>query len=88
MDLVIITTGFGKSTDEQLQYNPEIEKSAKSNRKKAKEKKQQGLDPSQEVTVAKKFVYQDALVDASWPLRSAMEAISSLPKFEKLLYFV
>ncbi|CAL0334640.1 unnamed protein product [Lupinus luteus] len=37
----------GKSTEEQLQYNPEIEKSAKSNRKKAKEKKQQDSQEAQ-----------------------------------------
>ncbi|KAE9596901.1 putative apyrase [Lupinus albus] len=36
-----------------------------------------GLDPFQEVTVAKKFVYKDVVVDASWPLGSAIEAISS-----------
>ncbi|KAF1870851.1 hypothetical protein Lal_00030161, partial [Lupinus albus] len=32
----------GKATEDQLQFNPEIEKSAKSNRKKAKVKKKQG----------------------------------------------
>ncbi|KAF1869379.1 hypothetical protein Lal_00018475 [Lupinus albus] len=32
----------GKATEDQLQFNPEIEKSAKSNRKKAKAKKKQG----------------------------------------------
>ncbi|XP_019429801.1 PREDICTED: uncharacterized protein LOC109337307 [Lupinus angustifolius] len=37
----------GKATEEQLQYNPEIEKSTKSNRKKAKEKKQQGTQEAQ-----------------------------------------
>ncbi|XP_019414621.1 PREDICTED: uncharacterized protein LOC109326390 [Lupinus angustifolius] len=34
----------GKATDKQLEYNPEIEKSAKSNRKKVKEKKKQGIE--------------------------------------------
>ncbi|KAF1876969.1 hypothetical protein Lal_00012443, partial [Lupinus albus] len=32
----------GKATEDQLQFNPEIEKSAKSNRKKEKAKKKQG----------------------------------------------
>ncbi|KAF1858624.1 hypothetical protein Lal_00044657 [Lupinus albus] len=34
----------GKTTEDQLQFNPEIEKSAKSNRKKAKAKKKQDID--------------------------------------------
>ncbi|KAF1883300.1 hypothetical protein Lal_00030408 [Lupinus albus] len=33
----------GKASEDQLQFNPEIEKSAKSNRKKAKAKKKQGV---------------------------------------------
>ncbi|XP_019457543.1 PREDICTED: uncharacterized protein LOC109357944 [Lupinus angustifolius] len=37
----------GKSKEEQLQYNPEIEKSAKNNQKKVKEKKQQGSQEAQ-----------------------------------------
>ncbi|XP_019425057.1 PREDICTED: uncharacterized protein LOC109333933 [Lupinus angustifolius] len=37
----------GKATDEQLEYNPEIEKSTKRNRKKAKEKKKQGIEEAQ-----------------------------------------
>ncbi|XP_019416042.1 PREDICTED: uncharacterized protein LOC109327378 [Lupinus angustifolius] len=38
----------GKATDKQLEYNPEIEKSAKSNRKKAKaKKKNQGITEAQ-----------------------------------------
>ncbi|KAJ1433198.1 Nucleoside phosphatase GDA1/CD39 [Sesbania bispinosa] len=47
-----------------------------------------GLDPWQEVTLADKIEYQDALVDAAWPLGNAIEAISSLPKFERLMYFI
>ncbi|OIW03328.1 hypothetical protein TanjilG_03437 [Lupinus angustifolius] len=47
-----------------------------------------GLDPLEEITVAKEIGYQDALVEAAWPLGSAIEAISLLPKFEKLMYFI
>ncbi|KAF1868361.1 hypothetical protein Lal_00008168 [Lupinus albus] len=35
----------GNTTEDQLQFNPEIEKSAKSNRKKAKAKKKHGAQP-------------------------------------------
>ncbi|KAE9599621.1 putative apyrase [Lupinus albus] len=47
-----------------------------------------GLDPLEEITVAKEIGYQDALVEGAWPLGSAIEAISSLPKFENLMYFI
>ncbi|XP_014491077.1 nucleoside-triphosphatase-like [Vigna radiata var. radiata] len=47
-----------------------------------------GLDPLQEITVANKIEYQDALVDAAWPLGTAIEAISSLPKFDPFMYFI
>ncbi|KAF1866279.1 hypothetical protein Lal_00024283 [Lupinus albus] len=40
----------GKATEDQLQFNPEIEKSAKSNRKKAKAKKKQGAQSSSQQT--------------------------------------
>jgi len=47
-----------------------------------------GLDPLQEITAGKQIEYQDALVEAAWPLGNAVEAISSLPKFERLMYFI
>jgi len=47
-----------------------------------------GLDPLQEITSGKEIEYQDAVVEAAWPLGNAVEAISSLPKFERLMYFV
>lgn len=47
-----------------------------------------GLDASQEITVANQIEYEDAVVDASWPLGSAIEAISSLANFERLMYFI
>ena len=47
-----------------------------------------GLDPWKEITVTQQIEYQDALVEAAWPLGSAIEAISSLPKFERLMYFI
>ncbi|XLU61708.1 hypothetical protein S245_020917 [Arachis hypogaea] len=47
-----------------------------------------GIDPWQEITVTQQIEYEDASVDASWPLGSAIEAISSLPKFERLMYFI
>ncbi|XLS98498.1 hypothetical protein HN51_041233 [Arachis hypogaea] len=47
-----------------------------------------GIHPWQEITVAKQIEYEDASVDATWPLGSAIEAISSLPKFERLMYFI
>ncbi|AES80808.2 putative apyrase [Medicago truncatula] len=46
-----------------------------------------GLDPLQEITVANQIEYQDALVDAAWPLGNAIEAISSLPKFDPFMYY-
>ena len=47
-----------------------------------------GIDPWEEITVAQQIEYQDALVEAAWALGSAIEAISSLPKFERLMYFI
>ncbi|KAG5100988.1 hypothetical protein JHK82_046040 [Glycine max] len=47
-----------------------------------------GLDPWQQITVANKILYQDALVAAAWPLGTAIEAISAMPKFERLMYFI
>nr|5U7X_F Chain F, Nod factor binding lectin-nucleotide phosphohydrolase [Vigna cylindrica] len=47
-----------------------------------------GLDPEQEITVAEGIEYQDAIVETAWPLGTAIEAISSLPKFNRLMYFI
>ncbi|KAK2362212.1 apyrase [Trifolium repens] len=47
-----------------------------------------GLDPLQEITSGKEIEYEDAVVEAAWPLGNAVEAISSLPKFERMMYFV
>lgn len=47
-----------------------------------------GLDPNQKFTLADKIEYEDALVETAWALGTAIEAISSLPKFERLMYFM
>jgi len=47
-----------------------------------------GLDPWQEITVAIGIEYEGAVVETAWPLGTAIEAISSLPKFERLMYFM
>jgi len=47
-----------------------------------------GLDPEQEITVAEGIEYQNSIVETAWPLGTAIEAISSLPKFNPLMYFI
>lgn len=44
-----------------------------------------GLDPWEVVTVVNEMRYKDSYLDASWALGSAIEAVSSLPKFERFM---
>ncbi|CAJ2672157.1 unnamed protein product [Trifolium pratense] len=47
-----------------------------------------GLKQKQEITVGGGIQYQNYVVEAAWPLGTAVEAISALPKFERLMYFI
>ncbi|XP_058740082.1 nucleoside-triphosphatase-like [Vicia villosa] len=47
-----------------------------------------GLDAQQEITMGTGIQYQNSVVEAAWPLGTAVEAISALPKFERLMYFI
>ncbi|MED6187916.1 hypothetical protein PIB30_081121, partial [Stylosanthes scabra] len=46
------------------------------------------INPWEEITVTQQIEYEDTVVDASWPLGNAIEALSSLPTFERLMYFI
>ncbi|PNY04739.1 Nod factor binding lectin-nucleotide phosphohydrolase [Trifolium pratense] len=45
-----------------------------------------GLKQKQEITVGGGIQYQNSVVEAAWPLGTAVEAISALPKFERLIF--
>lgn len=47
-----------------------------------------GLSPRKEITVGEGIQYQNSVVEAAWPLGTAVEAISTLPKFKRLMYFI
>ena len=49
---------------------------------------QTGLDPWEVVTVVKKIEYEDSQLDASWALGSAIESVSSLSSYRRLMYVV
>ncbi|KAF1883583.1 hypothetical protein Lal_00043269 [Lupinus albus] len=74
----------GKATKDQLQFNPEIEKSAKSNRKKAKAKKKQGISPRRGGASCKTTILADSRPGENPSLKRGYQARKSRPS-EKYL---